>query len=216
MYFNARDAFLVQSSSGTIKRLESQIIDMFLRVNKRAWTGYPKSTNVTYALVREDTLYFNNKYNIKELSISIVNWYLIKHVSSQTLTTGQIILDQKEVEISWVTSTFPVFHWCCDQKEVEISWVTSTFPVFHWCCDQKEVEISWVTSTFPVFHWWFLSFTFATSHHTSRDDFLWLIRFYFMLITPSAGFTIVLKHRTPLASRAHLPAKISFTMSDLI
>ena len=195
MYFNARDAFLVQSSSGTIKRLESQIIDMFLRVNKRAWTGYPKSTNVTYALVREDTLYFNNKYNIKELSISIVNWYLIKHVSSQTLTTGQIILDQKEVEISWVTSTFPVFHWCCDQKEVEISWVTSTF---------------------PVFHWWFLSFTFATSHHTSRDDFLWLIRFYFMLITPSAGFTIVLKHRTPLASRAHLPAKISFTMSDLI
>jgi hypothetical protein len=137
--------------------------------------------------VREDTLYFNNKYNIKELSISIVNWYLIKHVSSQTLTTGQIILDQKEVEISWVTSTFPVFHWCCDQKEVEISWVTSTF---------------------PVFHWWFLSFTFATSHHTSRDDFLWLIRFYFMLITPSAGFTIVLKHRTPLASRAHLPAKI--------
>ena len=168
---------------------------MFLRVNKRAWTGYPKSTNVTYASVREDTLYFNNKYNIKELSISIVNWYLIKHVSSQTLTTGQIILDQKEVEISWVTSTFPVFHWCCDQKEVEISWVTSTF---------------------PVFHWWFLSFTFATSHHTSRDDFLWLIRFYFMLITPSAGFTIVLKHRTPLASRAHLPAKISFTMSDLI
>ena len=195
MYFNARDAFLVQSSSGTIKRLESQIIDMFLRVNKRAWIGYPKSTNVTYASVREDTLYFNNKYNIKELSISIVNWYLIKHVSSQTLTTGQIILDQKEVEISWVTSTFPVFHWCCDQKEVEISWVTSTF---------------------PVFHWWFLSFTFATSHHTSRDDFLWLIRFYFMLITPSAGFTIVLKHRTPLASRAHLPAKISFTMSDLI
>ena len=195
MYFNARDAFLVQSSSGTIKRLESQIIDMFLRVNKRAWIGYPKSTNVTYALVREDTLYFNNKYNIKELSISIVNWYLIKHVSSQTLTTGQIILDQKEVEISWVTSTFPVFHWCCDQKEVEISWVTSTF---------------------PVFHWWFLSFTFVTSHHTSRDDFLWLIRFYFMLITPSAGFTIVLKHRTPLASRAHLPAKISFTMSDLI
>jgi hypothetical protein len=195
LYFNARDAFLVQSSSGTIKRLESQIIDMFLRVNKRAWIGYPKSTNVTYASVREDTLYFNNKYNIKELSISIVNWYLIKHVSSQTLTTGQIILDQKEVEISWVTSTFPVFHWCCDQKEVEISWVTSTF---------------------PVFHWWFLSFTFATSHHTSRDDFLWLIRFYFMLITPSAGFTIVLKHRTPLASRAHLPAKISFTMSDLI
>jgi hypothetical protein len=174
LYFNARDAFLVQSSSGTIKRLESQIIDMFLRVNKRAWIGYPKSTNVTYASVREDTLYFNNKYNIKELSISIVNWYLIKHVSSQTLTTGQIILDQKEVEISWVTSTF------------------------------------------PVFHWWFLSFTFATSHHTSRDDFLWLIRFYFMLITPSAGFTIVLKHRTPLASRAHLPAKISFTMSDLI